>query len=113
MDTKNLMQLGLFSDGELDGVGEMTPKQIAHKMYRIQEELRVGQWDYDRLLPEKGEWEKKVVRWRGVTSFNFPQWKQEALESRAIIRFLNNWESRKLTLEDSLDQLAFLIQGKL
>lgn len=86
-------------------------RSALHQMSRIQEELRIGQAGYDRLLPDKMKYESTVKRYRGIKSFTYRHNKFEAEEARGVVRFLKNWESERANLEAKLSELEFLIKG--
>lgn len=65
----------------------------------LSDELRVGDWDFERLYVDRKLYEETVKRYKGVTKFNHKYAKMQALEARAVLRFLHDWKSRA----DNLD----------
>lgn len=102
--TDKMVQATLF-DGAFSQVeAPRTPNQWAYRAAKLQEELRVGQWDYERLIPEQGRYAATVEKYKGVTKFNHRLNEYEAIEARSIMRFLKSWKSRKDNLEYQIEE---------
>lgn len=104
-------QSSLFNENAFSEIDTRTVRQWDEKRMRAIEELRVGQWDYERLLPERERYAATVARWRGITQFKYSQNKFDALEARAIIRFLNEWASRSENLKVEIEECERMIES--
>lgn len=91
-------QLSLFEEALFTGNEPKNASQWARKMALYQEELRVGKWDYERLIVNRDLYTERVKKYRGVKNFNHRLNEYEAIEARNVIRFLNNWSEREQRL---------------
>jgi hypothetical protein len=85
----------------------------ARRAHIIQEEIRLGDWDYDRLLPERKRYEEIKKEYSGVKTFTHRGNKFAVEEARSVVRFLNTWIKRRENLEKRLSQIQSTIQGML
>lgn len=100
--TEKMVQGTLFDGGSGSIPAPRTANQWAYRAAKIAEELKIGQWDYDRLRPDMNIYEERVKKWRGVKKFEYKSHEFEAIEARAVVRFLKGWEERKGRLERDL-----------
>lgn len=110
MDTQE-KQLDMFETFGAFSGAPANLQQALSALARVREEIRLGDWDFDRLLSVKEKYEKTAKRYRGVTSFKFRANKFEALEARSVLTFLRTWVTRREALEARQQELEFLIKG--
>lgn len=100
----------LWSDDELRSDEKWNARTIETKILRVKTEILIGSQDFDRLSVDRAVYEERAKRWKGVKKFTYQQNKFEALEARAVIRFLNEWKSRRDNLEDLVVQLELALR---
>jgi len=104
MTANDHIQLSLFEEAFSTSPEPRTAGQWARRMALYQEELRVGKWDYERLIPNRALYADRVKRYRGVKNFAFKHNEYEAVEARNVIRFLNSWSMREERLIYLIDE---------
>lgn len=101
---EKIEQHSLFKEEELNAAHPLTIREWHERATRLANELRLGQWDYDRLLPERKLYEARVKKWKGVQRFRYPENKFDAIEARSIVRFLKGWTSCADNLQADIDE---------
>jgi len=103
---EKLEQHSLFKEEAFNAAKPRTIREWKQRMTILQEELRLGNWDFERLRPSQHVYEARVKKWRGVKQFRYPANKFEAIEARAVMRFLKEWFSRSENLASEIDECA-------
>lgn len=106
---KNKMQISFFDIGV--SIPDEPPTRIELQMRLIKkiDELALVVSDRNRLKPSVHHYEAIVARYRGVKTFTYRQNKFEALEARAIVRFLKEADSRIVNLEAEISDLKLAL----
>ena len=98
-------QFSLFEENAFSDTTPKTASALARRVALLREELRVGEWDYDRLLPSLKDYQKIVAKYRGVVSFKYRDNKYEAIEARNVVRFMRTWKQRAEWLTDRIEAM--------
>jgi len=113
MDSITHVQAELFRE---DTVFTCTPTTVngwARRMALLQEELRLGDWDYDRLRVEEQKYKDIVQLNKGRTQFNSTGYKFTVLEARSVMRFLATWINRREAIERAITACEMEIRKQL
>lgn len=100
-----MKQYSLFNEEAFKNDEPRTMSAIARSITLLKEELKVGEWDYDRLLPSLPDYERIVKRYRGVVNFKYRDNKYEAMEARNVCRFMRTWKARAGWLIETIETL--------
>lgn len=98
-------QQNLFSTDKLEPHGFHSKRAIETRMAFIVDIIRLGQMDYDRLLPEIEVWKK------GAEVKNYDYFLKDGMfvrvfEAKYIVQFMRNWRGRRASLEFEYSALA-------
>ena len=102
--SERMVQPSLFEESSFPIPAPRNANQWAHRHSLLTEEIRLGKWDYERLLPNRTQYEETVKRYKGFTKFNNKQVQYDVMEARAVIRFLKNWSEREDQLEIQIEE---------
>lgn len=102
--SKNMVQPSLFEESSFPIPAPRNANQWARRHSLLVEELRLGKWDYERLLANRFYYDKLVKNFVGITSFSSKQSKFDVIEARAVVRFLKSWAPREDELETQIEE---------